>query len=115
MLLLFQAGYYFLDYYLLPIGPQLELNADLQAQIDSLKGVQEDEKRTAFSIDPTNISDYRGYLLGMSPKEIDRLHRVREKGKRIQSPAEFQKVTGISDSLLQVISPVLRFSVVKKS
>ena len=115
LLILFQGGYCFLDYYVGSKGPQLELNADLQAHIDSLKSVQVAEKRTSFSIDPTYISDYRGYLLGMSPTEIDRLHRFREDGKRIQSPAQFRQVTGISDSLFQAILPQLRFSGAKRS
>ncbi len=115
MLVLIQVGYYFLDYYLVSAGPQLELNADLQAQIDSLKGIQADEKRTSFSVNPNYLSDYRAYLLGMSLDEIDRLHQFREKGMYIRSPEEFRRVTGISDSLFQTISPILQLPAVKKT
>ncbi len=93
----------------------MELNATLQDQIDSLKGVQANEQRRPTSVNPNYLSDYRGYLLGMSPAEIDRLQQFRNNGMYVRSKEEFQKVTGISDSLLKTISPILRLPKIKKT
>ena len=48
-------------------------------------------------------------MLGMSLEEIDRLHEHRAKDLWVNSAEEFQEVTGVSDSLLKVISPAFKF------
>jgi DNA uptake protein ComE-like DNA-binding protein len=45
----------------------------------------------------------------MSVEEIDKLHYFRDEGKWINSAKDFQKVTGVSDSLLASISPYFKF------
>ena len=50
----------------------------------------------------------------MSLEEIDRLLAFRKKGNFINSVALFQKVTGISDRLLDLISPNFKFPTWKK-
>lgn len=65
-----------------------------------------------FKIQPFNpnfISDYKGYQLGMSVEEIDRLHNFRNTGKFVNSGKEFQNVTKISDSLLQKMEVYFKF------
>lgn len=89
---------------------QLEEEQHIQAFIDSLK--KEKTKETTYTIYPFNpnfITDYKGYKLGMSPEEIDRLHQFREKDQWVNSTAEFQQVTGVSDSLLEAISVYFKF------
>ncbi|NND15609.1 MAG: helix-hairpin-helix domain-containing protein, partial [Eudoraea sp.] len=85
------------------------MNAKLQDQIDSLKRAQIEDESKLRLVNPNYLSDFKGYILGMSLEEIDRLHSFREKGLFIQSLDEFQNVTGASDSLLEAISPNLRF------
>lgn len=80
----------------------------IQKQIDSLKAV-EPPKDTVYPFNPNYITDYKGYLLGMSVDEIDRLHAFRASGKFVNSAEEFQKTTQISDSLLEAISPSFKF------
>ncbi len=81
-----------------------------QQEIDSLKAAQiKNEKQKLFPFNPSFITDFKGYQLGMSPQEIDRLHKHREKGKYINSVLEFQKVTKVSDSLLTSIAPYFKF------
>lgn len=88
---------------------QLEI-ATLQTQVDSLKSLaQEESKPKIYPFNPNFITDYRGYTLGMSTIEIDRLHRFRESDKWINSVADFKKVTKVSDSLLAAISPYFKF------
>ncbi|WP_431159047.1 ComEA family DNA-binding protein [Winogradskyella poriferorum] len=82
----------------------------LISEIDSLKKVQlEQNKPKIFPFNPNYITDHKGFVLGMSNKEIDRLHKFRSENKWVNSAKEFQKVTLISDSLLNVISPNFKF------
>ncbi len=84
---------------------------ELQREIDSLKAVAAAERDSVkmAPFNPNFISDYKGYLLGMSPEEIDRLHAHREKELWVNSAEEFKQVTDISDSLLLKISPYFKF------
>ncbi|MEO9570296.1 MAG: helix-hairpin-helix domain-containing protein [Polaribacter sp.] len=87
-------------------------------QIDSLKTVElENRKPKIYPFNPNYITDYKGEQLGMSLEEIDRLLAFRKANKFINSKKEFQQVTKISDSLLNVISPYFKFPdwVIKKN
>ncbi len=81
-----------------------------QSQIDSLKRV-ELVKRVPkiFPFNPNYITDYKGYTLGMTVEEIDRLHHFRKNGKWINSIADFKKITKVPDSILNKISPYFKF------
>ncbi|GLU42396.1 ComEA family DNA-binding protein [Allomuricauda sp. NBRC 101325] len=109
ILICFQVGYYYLKDKPFSGQSHFALNEVEQAQLDSLRQqlVLEDEKITSFN--PNYISDYKGYTLGMLPEELDRLHAYREQGKFVNSTEEFQQVTQISDSLLEIISPSFKF------
>lgn len=81
-----------------------------QNEIDSLKLVEiENNKPKIFPFNPNYITDYKGYNLGMSLEEIDRLLKYREQDKWINSTSQFQQVTKVSDSLLNAISPYFKF------
>ncbi|GAA4274354.1 helix-hairpin-helix domain-containing protein [Aquimarina gracilis] len=82
-----------------------------QKEVDSLKKIAHKETKI-FKIKPFNpnfISDYKGYQLGLSPQELDRLNIYRNEGKWINSVTQFKQVTMVSDSLLSTISPLFRF------
>ncbi|WP_026710611.1 ComEA family DNA-binding protein [Flavobacterium filum] len=81
----------------------------LQSHVDSLKQVKEEFKPTIYPFNPNFISDVKGYRLGMSVEELDRLFAFRKQNKYVNSAKEFQSVTGVSDSLLAVISPYFKF------
>jgi competence ComEA-like helix-hairpin-helix protein len=81
----------------------------LQLKIDSLKLVKYNQKPKVYLFNPNFISDYKGYKLGMSTQEIDRLLAFRKENKFVNSTKEFQQVTKISDSLLKIISPLFKF------
>ncbi|MCI9843416.1 ComEA family DNA-binding protein [Flavobacterium pectinovorum] len=89
--------------------PEKEQWLALQSEVDSLKAIKYNEKPKIYSFNPNFISDYKGYKLGMSVQEIDRLFAYRKENKYVNSAEEFQKVTKISDSLLAVISPYFKF------
>ena len=79
-------------------------------QIDSLRKINLENKRLKiFPFNPNYITDYKGAQLGMSLVEIDKLLAFRKTGKFINSKKEFQKVTTISDSLLNSISSYFKF------
>jgi hypothetical protein len=69
------------------------------------------EKKTPkqYPFNPNFISSYKGYELGMSLKQIERLHNFRANKKWINSAQDFQMVTGVSDALLTSISPYFKF------
>lgn len=80
-----------------------------QEKIDSVK---KDKSEKTFELKPFNpnyINDYKGYMLGMSVQEIDRLHTFRKQGKFVNSISDFKKVTQVSDSLLNKIAPYFKF------
>ncbi len=81
----------------------------LQSEVDSLKAIKYNEKPKIYPFNPNFISDYKGYKLGMSIQEIDRLFAYRRENKYVNSAEEFQNVTKISDSLLNAISPYFKF------
>ncbi len=81
-----------------------------QSLIDSLKlEIKAKDTSIVYQFNPNFISDYKGYTLGMSVEEIDRLHRFRAQGEFVNSGEEFQEVTKISDSLLAALEDRFRF------
>jgi len=111
LVILLQGIYFFVDF---SSKDKIELPADeialYQHQIDSLKLVEvERRKPKIYPYNPSFITDYKGYQLGMSNQEIDKLHKHRAGGKYINSAKHFQKITGVSDSLLAVMSPNFKF------
>ncbi len=111
LIVVIQLLYFFVDF-----SPKQEISLEsvdvlsFQKEIDSLKLLEiERRKPKIYPFNPSFITDYKGYKLGMNTEEIDRLLAYRKTGKYINSVKEFQKVTKISDSLLGVISPYFKF------
>ncbi|WP_026839345.1 ComEA family DNA-binding protein [Gillisia sp. JM1] len=112
LIIIFQLVYFFVDFsYEDNISKEdLSRITHYQKQIDSLKqvGIAEAEIKI-YPFNPNLITDYKGYTLGMSVEEIDRLFQFRKTNKWVNSPKEFQNVTLVSDSLLNKISPYFKF------
>tara|TARA_R110002012_G_scaffold283952_2_gene474529 strand:- start:501 stop:1358 length:858 start_codon:yes stop_codon:yes gene_type:complete len=87
----------------------VEDTSDYQVEIDSLKNVAAQKRNKIYPFNPNYITDYRGYVLGLSEVELDKLHRFRESNKWVNSKQEFQRVTGVSDQWLDSISPYFKF------
>ncbi|HBC03736.1 MAG: competence protein ComEA [Aequorivita sp.] len=82
----------------------------VQKEMDSLRLVEiENKKPKLYPFNPNFITDYKGYTLGMTNGEIDRLLKYRKEGKWINSAADFKRVTEVSDSLLNELSPYFKF------
>ncbi len=80
-----------------------------QAEIDELKSRRVEKASVIYPFNPNFISDYKGYTLGMTVEQINRLHQFREKGQWVNSAADFKKVTGVHDTLLAKLSPYFKF------
>ena len=111
LIVIFQFIIVFVDFY-----SEEKVNIDtpkviaFHHQIDSLRKINLENKRLKiFPFNPNYITDYKGAQLGMSLVEIDKLLAFRKTGKFINSRKEFQKVTTISDALLNSISPYFKF------
>lgn len=66
-------------------------------------------KDTIYPFNPNYITDYKGYLLGLTTKQIDLLHAYRKSGRYINTASDFQKVTKVHDTLLVKLSPYFKF------
>ena len=115
LLVFFISGYLVLNYYvdfskenLLDIKSK-EVIA-IQKELDSLRTIEVTSKMPkVFPFNPNFLTDFKGYALGMSTEEIDRLLAFRKENKWINSVKDFKKVTKVSDSLLNKISPYFKF------
>ena len=105
-----QCAYFFVSFSTEEISiNQNELDL-FQNEIDALRLVEiEKSKPKIYPFNPNFITDFKGYTLGMSNEEIDRLLKFRQQNKWVNSAMQFQSVTKISDSLLSVISPYFKF------
>ena len=111
IIVLLQLGYIiFLRVQLFKQEPAISVDNAAQTQIDRLKSraMQKDAIKI-YPFNPNFISDYKGYALGMSVDEIDRLLAFRARNKFVNTPREFQLVTMVSDSLLDAMSPYFKF------
>ncbi|MBU2928482.1 ComEA family DNA-binding protein [Winogradskyella psychrotolerans] len=88
---------------------QNQLDA-FKKELDSLRLV-EIESRTPkiYPFNPNYITDYKGYTLGMTTEEIDRLHKFRASNQWVNSAKQFQEVTKVSDSFLEAVSLYFKF------
>ena len=108
LMVLVQLFYYFISNQK-PLRSEATSWLLAQNEIDSLKQNRSFKKDTIYPFNPNFITDYKGYKLGMSVQEIDRLHQFRAQNKYVNSAVEFQKVTKVSSDLLQKISPYFKF------
>ncbi len=110
-LILLQLILFFVDF---SVDENQQIDKDefygFQHKIDSLKKINKDSiAQRTYRFNPNFLTDFRAYQMGMSEQEIDRLLIFREKGKYANSVREFQQVTGVSDSLLNIMSPRFKF------
>ena len=82
----------------------------VQKELDSIRTLlTESNQPKIYPFNPNFITDFKGYKLGMSSEEIDRLLDYRKQNKWINSKEDFQKVTKVSDSYLEQISSYFKF------
>lgn len=111
IIVLLQLVFFFVDFSSNEITNFSEKEMILfQKEMDSLKIIKIGNKKPkVYLFNPNFITDFKGYQLGMSIDEIDRLHNYRKRGSYVNSIKQFQEVTKVSDSLLNEISPNFKF------
>jgi DNA uptake protein ComE-like DNA-binding protein len=110
LIIALQLAYFFIDFSSFSsASAEKEKWLSLQSKIDSLKQEKLNYVPKIYPFNPNFITDYKGYKLGMSVAEIDRLFAFRKQNKYVNSAKEFQAVTKVSDSLLNAISPYFKF------
>ena len=93
-------------------GEKFINSVEIDNAIEELNQLKKEQKEQRFKIYPFNpnyITDYKGYTLGMTTQEIDRLLAFRKQNKWVNSAKEFQNITKVSDSLLTKIAPYFKF------
>ncbi|WP_010180926.1 ComEA family DNA-binding protein [Aquimarina agarilytica] len=92
------------------IGASFVLNEEAQCFVDNQQLLLAEAKsKKEYTYYVNSISDYSGYQLGLSLEQIDRLFAYREAGNRIQTEADFKKVTNINEAHLDTIRQFLRY------
>ena len=82
----------------------------VQKELDSIRTLlTESNQLKIYPFNPNFITDFKGYKLGMSSEEIDRLLDYRKQNKWINSKEDFKEVTKVSDSFLDQISIYFKF------
>ncbi|MEZ2415855.1 ComEA family DNA-binding protein [Muriicola sp. E247] len=106
-----QSGFYFVNLKSTrEKEPYFTVDTLAQAFIDSVKASPAKNERLKLNpFNPNFITDYRGYVLGISPEELDRLYAFRKTGRYIRTTEEFQAVTKISKELLGQVEPYFKF------
>ena len=114
-LIFFISGFLVISYYV-DFSEENAMDMDseeviaIQRELDSLRTIDiASKKPKIFPFNPNFITDFKGYTLGMSAEEIDRLLVFRKENKWINSVEDFKQVTKVSDSLLNKISPHFKF------
>ncbi len=81
----------------------------VQNEIDSIKEVNQENSNKIYPFNPNFISDYKGYKLGMTEAQIDKLHQFRKQNKYVNSKSEFQKLTGVSNEWMKQYAIYFKF------
>jgi DNA uptake protein ComE-like DNA-binding protein len=110
VIVFFQLVYFFINFDSIEKDSPEKLKwLSIQSEIDSLNQSNPKAPGKIHSFNPNFITDYKGYKLGLSVQEIDRLLVFRKGNKYVNSAKEFQGVTKVSDSLLDAIAPYFKF------
>jgi DNA uptake protein ComE-like DNA-binding protein len=110
IIVILQLVYFFVDFSVIENEhPDKQKWISQQSEIDAEKLANHNDVPKMYPFNPNFISDYKGYKLGMSVQEIDRLLAFRKNNKFVNSTKEFQNVTKVSDSLLSAIAPFFKF------
>lgn len=82
----------------------------IQIEIDRLRLLNASKKDTIYPFNPNYLTDYKGYLLELTPEEIDRLLAYRAMNQYVNSNREFQQVTAVSDEWMEKYSVYFVFA-----
>jgi DNA uptake protein ComE-like DNA-binding protein len=85
-------------------------SSHLNVRLDSIRNkLKSKQPWTLRPLDPNDLEDYRGYLLGIPFEALDSLYAFRSGGGVVRKMDQFQSVTGLSDSSCYRLEPFFRF------
>lgn len=83
---------------------------DLTSRLDSVRArLRRERAWVRRPLDPNYLDDYRGYLLGIPFDALDSLYAFRSRGGVVTGMEQFTRITGMDDSAMATLAPVLRF------
>jgi len=106
---------YIPDYSISSQEQDTALHTQFQIKVDSLRLVTQQKKDTIYPFNPNYMTDFKGYTLGLTTEEIDRLLAFRAAGHYVNSKEEFQKVTHVSTAWMTAYGSYFKFSTWKQS
>lgn len=110
LIVIFQCIYVFVDFSVESVEPDNIALIKFRQQVDSLKRIEIEKNQSEVrTFNPNYITDFKGYTLGMSTEEIDRLLEFRRQDQWVNSVQQFKEVTKVSDSLLDTLAPLFSF------
>jgi hypothetical protein len=74
------------------VSPKKQEWLAMQSKIDSIKALNSEYIVKVYPFNPNFITDYKGYKLGMSVQEIDRLLEYRKGNKYVNSQKNFKQL-----------------------
>ena len=87
---------------------QGDIPKDLIKQYDSLKQIRQQQKKTKiYPFNPNYLTDSKAYFLGIDIKSLNRIKAYRQQGNYFESKEDFKKISGISDSLYNILEPYI--------
>lgn len=98
----------------MPDRTSIDLNSPelkkLKDEMDSLRSIElEKRKPRIFPFNPNFITDFKAYVLGMTPVQFDALKEYRAAGKWIYSAVDFQRVTGVDKDWIDSMKVYFKF------
>jgi competence ComEA-like helix-hairpin-helix protein len=85
------------------------------ARLDSLERIYDSLSRPKiYPFNPGYLSDYRAYILGIDTVALYRIRNYIKKGGRFKSKRHFKQISGISDSLFEVLKPYIKINYYEK-
>ncbi len=85
-----------------------DIPKDLVKQYDSLKQIRQQQKKIKiYPFNPNYLTDNKAYFLGIDLKILNKIKAYRQQGKYFHSKEDFKKISGISDSLYNILEPYI--------
>ncbi len=93
----------------------LTLDSVAMRRLDSLKQFYEIRKKPKiYPFNPNYLTDYRAYMLGIDTLGLKRIRTFREKGGYFKNKKHFKEISGISDSLFEILAPYIKITSAKR-
>jgi DNA uptake protein ComE-like DNA-binding protein len=94
----------------IPAAESVSSTPATKARLDTIRASLANQNSwTLRPLDPNDLDDYKGYILGIPFYVLDSLYAFMSKGGRITGMEAFKKISGLPDSTCQRLSPFFRF------